>query len=348
MKWMIMAAVTLALLFCCVFMMINKQEQLSVITSEVQTYMGQRDKLQKEVGDLQGHRDRRAALDKEWDEFKTKEGELRGKYGDKLALEGECAKLTERHDGLATRIKAMEEQVASLQGRVTELVNQTNILGKTMDSMLGERDTILEETERFKKERDTFYDLRRKEEKRYTEQKAVADQEAARADTEENRANEAKRLADNAVKRKENAKQEADAAETAQKKRVADLRVETDKEIAAQEKRRADASTAAADAIAKAEAEETKLKTLAAEVAKLEARRAELNGIEKQLTETKAALANEQEKLGQVSAKVTAQQIAAQIDDVREDVSRRLGVFGAKLEEFETKQNAEAKQGGLE
>ena len=89
MKWMTMAAITLALLFVCVFLVINKQEQLSVITNEVQTYMGQRDTLQKEVGDLQGHRDRRAALDKEWEEFKTKEGELKGKYGEKLTLEGE-------------------------------------------------------------------------------------------------------------------------------------------------------------------------------------------------------------------------------------------------------------------
>ena len=54
MKWMTMAAITLALLFVCVFLVINKQEQLSVITNEVQTYMGQRDTLQKEVGDLRG------------------------------------------------------------------------------------------------------------------------------------------------------------------------------------------------------------------------------------------------------------------------------------------------------
>ena len=94
MKWMTMAAITLALLFVCVFLVINKQEQLSVITSEVQTYMGQRDTLQKEVGDIQGHRDRRAALDKEWEEFKTREGELKGKYGEKKALEEKIAKIS--------------------------------------------------------------------------------------------------------------------------------------------------------------------------------------------------------------------------------------------------------------
>ena len=66
MKWMTMAAIMLVLLFVCVFLVINKQEQLSVITNEVQTYMGQRDTLQKEVGDLLGQRDRRAALDKAW------------------------------------------------------------------------------------------------------------------------------------------------------------------------------------------------------------------------------------------------------------------------------------------
>ena len=109
MKWMIMAAITLALLFACVFLVINKQEQLSVITNEVHTYMGQRNTLQKEVGDLQGHRDRRAALDKEWEDFKTKEGELKGKYGEKLALEGECAKLTGKCEGLRKRVKEQEE-----------------------------------------------------------------------------------------------------------------------------------------------------------------------------------------------------------------------------------------------
>lgn len=348
MKWLIIAALTLALLFGSVFLVINKQEQLSVITNEVQTYMGQRDTLQKEVGDLQGHRDRRAALDKEWEEFKTREGELKGKYGEKLELEGECAKLTEKRDGLRKSVKAQEELVSSLKDRISELASETNLLGKTVIRMRGERDAILEDTKADRETQDKVKEQRVAEEARYAKQKRLADQESDRAKGEKKRADEAKIAADDAEVRKEDAERAAKAAEAAQKARVAALRAETDKEVAAQEKRTSAARKAVADASAKAEAEETKLKTLAMEVAKLEARRDELAGVERQLAQTKEALAEEQAKLGQTRAKVSAQQIAAQIDGVREDVSRRLGAFGAKLEELEKKQNAEVKQGGLE
>lgn len=347
MKWMTMAAITLALLFVCVFLVINKQEQLSVITNEVQTYMGQRDTLQKEVGDLQRHRDRRAALDKEWEEFKIREIELKGKYGEKLALEGECAKLTEKRDGLRNSVKAQEELASSLEERIAKLAGETNVLGKTLIQMSGERDTILVDIEAIKKDRDKFEQQCREEDKRYTEHKRTADNEAKRANDETARANEAKITADDAERRKEDAERAAKAAETAQKARVAALRAETDKEVAAQEKRASDARKAAADASAKAEAEEARLKTLATEVAKLEARRDELAGVEKQLDETKEALAEEQAKLGQTRAKVSAQQVTAQIDGVREDVTKRLDAFKAKLDELEKKQKEEVKQGGL-
>ena len=347
MKWMTMAAITLALLFVCVFLVINKQEQLSVITNEVQTYMGQRDTLQKEVGDLQGHRDRRAALDKEWEEFKTKEGELVGKYGEKLALEGECAKLTEKRDGLRNSVKAQEELASSLEERIAKLAGETNFLGKTMIRMRGERDAILEDVKVKQDERDKFKLLRDEEEKRYSTQKRIADQEAELSADEKKRANEAKIAADEAERRKEDAERAAKAAEIAQKARVAALRTETDKEVAAQENRASAARKAAADASAKAEAEEARLKTLAAEVAKLEARRDELAGVEKRFDETKEALAEEQAKLGQTRAKVSAEQVAAQIDGVREDVTKRLGAFKAKLDELEKNQKEEVKQGGL-
>ena len=347
MKWMTMAAITLALLFVCVFLVINKQEQLSVITNEVQTYMGQRDTLQKEVGDLQGHRDRRAALDKEWEEFKTKEGELVGKYGEKLALEGECAKLTEKRDGLRNSVKAQEELASSLEERIAKLAGETNFLGKTMIRMRGERDAILEDVKVKQDERDKFKLLRDEEEKRYSTQKRIADQEAELAADEKKRANEAKIAANEAERRKEDAERAAKAAEAAQKARVAALREETDKEVAEQEKRASAARKAAADASAQAEAEEARLKTLATEVAKLEARRDELAGVEKRLDETKEALAEEQSKLGQTRAKVSAQQVTAQIDGVREDVTKRLGAFKAKLDELEKKQKEEVKQGGL-
>ena len=347
MKWMTMAAITLALLFVCVFLVINKQEQLSVITNEVQTYMGQRDTLQKEVGDLQGHRDRRAALDKEWEEFKTKEGELKGKYGEKLTLEGECAKLTEKRESLRKSIKEQEELASSLEGRIAGLASHTNALGMAMNRMRGEHDAILVDIEAIKKDRDKFEQQCREEDKRYTEHKRAADNEAKRANDETARANEAKIAADGAERRKEDAERAAKAAETAQKARVTALRTETDKEVAAQENRASAARKAAADASAKAEAEEARLKTLAAEVAKLEARRDELAGVEKRLDETKEALAEEQTKLGQTRAKVSAQQVTAQIDGVREDVTKRLGAFKAKLDELEKKQKEEVKQGGL-
>lgn len=347
MKWMTMAAITLALLFVCVFLVINKQEQLSVITNEVQTYMGQRDTLQKEVGDLQGHRDRRAALDKEWEEFKTKEGELKGKYGEKLTLEGECATLMKKRDGLATDIKVMEDRVVLLQGRVAELANQTNFLGKTMDRMRGERDAILEDTKATRETQDKVKEQRVAEEARYAKQKLLADQEAVRAANEKNRADEAKRGADDAVRHKEDSERAAEKAETAYEARITAARAKADKDIAEQEKRMTDAHQKAAKAMANAEAEQVKLKTLAEAVAKLEARRDELAGVEKRLDETKEALSEEQAKLGQTRAKVSAQQVTAQIDGVREDVTKRLDAFKAKLDELEKKQKEEVKQGGL-
>jgi hypothetical protein len=338
-----MAAITLALLFVCVFLVINKQAQLSVITNEVQTYMGQRDTLRKEVGDLQGHRDRRVALDKEWEEFKTKEGELIGKYGEKKALEGECTKLTEKCDGLRRSVKAHEELVSSLERRIAELASQTNFLGKTMNRMRGERDAILADTKADMETQDKVKALRVAEEARYTEQKRLADQESERAYSEKKRADEAKIAADDAERRKEDAERAAKAAESAQKSRVTALRAETDKEVAEHEKLRLAAIKAAAYANASVEAEKLKLKTLAEEIARLETRRNELVSVKKQLAETKVALSIELKKLDQAMKRVTAQQVVTQIDGVREEMVKRLGEFKVKLEELEKKQNEEVK-----
>lgn len=343
MKWMTMAAIVLALLFVSVFSVINKQEQLSVITNEVQTYMGQRDTLQKEVGDLQGQRDRRAALDKEWEEFKIKEGELKGKYGEKLTLEGECAKLTEKRESLCNSVKEQEELASSLEERIAELASHTNALCMAMNRKRGERDAILSDIKAVKKDRDKFEQLCREEEKRYTEHKRIADNEAKRANGETARANEAKIAADDAERRREDAERAAKAAEISQKARVAALRAETDKEVAEQEKLRLAAIKAAAYANASVEAEKLKLKTLAEEVARLETRRNELVSVKKQLAETKVALSIELKKLDQAMKRVTAQQVVTQIDGVREEMVKRLGEFKVKLEELEKKQNEEVK-----
>lgn len=347
MKWLIIAASALALLFVCVFLVINKQEQLIVITKEVQTYRGQRDTLQKEVGDLQGHRDRRAALDKEWEEFKAKEGELAGKYGEKLELEGECKALAKKRGMLKSDIEACSNEVERLEAQIAELEIQTNAIYKAKQKFANDRDFNLERANEARQEYEKVQEQRVAEEARFVKQKRLADQEEERVKREKDRANEAKITADDADRRKEDAERAAKAAETAQKARVAALRAETDKEVAAQEKRASAARKAAADASAKAEAEEARLKTLATEVAKLEARRDELAGVEKRLDETKEALTEELAKLGQTRAKVSAQQVAAQIDGVREDVTKRLGAFKDKLDELEKKQKEEVKQGGL-
>ena len=347
MKWMTMAAIMLVLLFVCVFLVINKQEQLSVINNEVQTYMGQRDTLKQEVGDLQGHRDRRAALDKAWEEFKTKEGELKGKYGEKLELEGECKALAKKRGILKSDIEACSNEVKRLEAQIAELEIRTNALCKAMQKFANDRDFNLERANEARQEYEKVQEQRVAEEARFAKQKQLADQEEERVKMEKERANEAKIAADGAERRKEDAERAAKAAETAQKARVATLRAETDKEVAAQENRASAARKAAADASAKAEAEEARLKTLAAEVAKLEVRRDELAGVEKRLDETKEALAKEQAKLGQTRAKVSAQQVTAQIDGVREDVTKRLGAFKAKLDELEKKQKEEVTQGGL-
>ena len=347
MKWLIMAALTLALMFACIFWVIDKQEQLGVITKEVQTYMGQRETLQREVGTLQGIRDREVALDNAWADYKTKEGELKGKYGEKVALEGECAKLTERRDGLLMSIKAQEERMSSLERRLSDLVNQTNYLGKAMTKMLGERDSILEDTERFKGERDRFEAQRREAENRFTEQMRLSDQASERALSEKKRADEARSAADEAERRKEDIERAIKAA-VAQKARIAVERDETEKEVEKLISRASDANNAAAVAQAEVEAQEAKMNALSAEIAKLEARRFELVGVTNQLAETKALLSAEREKLGQAKATVAAQQISEQIAGLSDAVSRRLGVFESKLNEFEKnhKQNEAANQGG--
>ena len=348
MKWMIMAAITLALLFACVFLVINKQEQLSVITNEVQAYMGQRNTLQKEVGDLQRHRDRRAALDKEWEEFKTREGELKGKYGEKLELEGECKAFAKKCGILKSDIEAYSNEVERLEAQIAELEIRTNAIYKAKQKFANDRDFYLEQASEARQEYEKAQEQRVAEEARLAKQKRLADQEEERVKREKDRANEAKIAADDAERRKEDAERAAKVAETVQKARVAALRAETDKEVAAQEKRTSAARKAAAEASAKAEAEEARQKTLAAEVAKLEARRDELAGVEMRLTEAKEALGKEQAKLGQTRAKVSAQQITLQIDSVREDVMKSLDAFKAQLGDFEKKEIEANKQGGQE
>jgi hypothetical protein len=212
-----------------------------------------------------------------------------------------------------------------------------------MNRKRGERDAILSDIKAVKKDRDKFEQLCREEEKRYTEHKRIADNEAKRANGETARANEAKIAADDAERRREDAERAAKAAEISQKARVAALRAETDKEVAEHEKLRLAAIKAAAYANASVEAEKLKLKTLAEEVARLETRRNELVSVKKQLAETKVALSIELKKLDQAMKRVTAQQVVTQIDGVREEMVKRLGEFKVKLEELEKKQNEEVK-----
>lgn len=59
MKWLSIAAVALALLIGCAYLMVNKQEDVIRLTEAVQAYMGRREALQKEVSELESR----------WDEF---------------------------------------------------------------------------------------------------------------------------------------------------------------------------------------------------------------------------------------------------------------------------------------
>lgn len=343
MKWLIMAALTLALMFVCVFLVINKQEQLGVITKEVQTYMGQRETLQKEVENLQGIRDREVALDKAWADCKTKEGELKGKYGEKKELEGECSKLKERNEALRVGIKAHEEQKSSLEGKLVDLVNQTNYLGKTMTKMLGERDSILEDTKRFKAQC-------REAEERYAAQKKLADQAAERATKEKKRADDAKNAADEAERRKEDAERAIESVLNSKKARIAAAREEADKEVEKQNLRKSTANKEAVEAHSKVEAQEEKLKALLAEIVQLEARRFELMEVTNQLAEAKVLLNTEQKKLSQTQAEITEQQIATRLAALLNGVAKRLDAFESKLNDFEKKdkQKEEVNQGGQE
>ena len=277
MKWYAVAAVALVLLVTYAYYTVCKQAELARVVDDIKLYMAKLETLKRDVATEEELQQRVEALDKAAENLKTKEGELKGKYGDMLALEAECKKLTEKRDGLLAEVKAQEELSLLGQNRLSELASQTNVLAKARD--------------------------------------------AIHADTE--------------------------AAMDKQKARVAVARAEADKEVAEQENRKRAAQRDAADASAAAEAAKLQVKTLAAKVVELEAKHGELAGIERQLAEVKASLAVEQEKLGQTRAKMTAQQIAAHIDDIRKDVALRLGEFKVKLEELEKKQN-EVKQGGVE
>ena len=341
MKWYATAAIALLLLVSYAYYTINKEDALRNVVTDIKLYMAKLETLKREVQSLEELRDRGAALDKTAENLKAKEGELKGKYGDMKSLEAQCEALSNNCAAINVNIDDLNKRLDSLRDDMAKSINYTNALDKAIDRLRGDRDSVSDEIRRLQGERDQFKRQRDTEEKRYDEQKRIADSEALRAKEEKKRADAAKLAADVA-------EQDAEITLATQKKRIADARADADKDVSAHAKRKVEAEKEAGAAVAKAEAEFAKLKSLSSEVAALESRRSELSGINEQLSDAKVKLKGEQDKLGKARAQVAAQDIARQVDQIREGVARSLKEFSSKLEEFSKKQNNEVKQGGLE
>ena len=283
MKWYAAASVALVLLVTYAYYTFSKQAELSHVMDDIKLYTAKLETLKREVSEKEDLEQRGHALDKVAETLKSKEGELKGKYGDKLVLEKECEMLADTRRETKAQIESLQSQIETLKSRAEQFVGQTNDLAVAMTRLRGERDAILDDIKNQQADRDKLQGLRRDEEKRYDEQKKRADAEAARADAakeradaEEKRAAEATRAADAAVARKEDAERDAETAVAAQKKRVAPARKEADAAVDAQEKRRIDAERSASEAEVKASSAQARLKALAEEVSGLEARRNQL------------------------------------------------------------------------
>lgn len=313
MKWLTMAAVVLVFLFGVALLMVNSEKQLAAITGEMQFYEGRRDALQKEVRDFQEALNNRVAqeLERKWEELMKKEGELKGKYGERLSLEKECTELGAQRDRLDGEIKTIRD-------RLGELVVQTNSLAVEIDSMHKEHDAIRAKVAADTEARDKAMALRKAEEARYLERKNAADAMSRAADDAEWRREQTESsvvVATNTLK--------------ALEMRIADARRETGKEIAELEKRISDAKKDAAAAMAGVDAERARLEALGDEIAKLEARRDELVHVERRLAEAKEGLFKEQENLANAKKGVDAVVAKAEAERAR---LKALGDEVAKLE----------------
>ena len=312
MKWLSIAALVLALLIGCAYLMVNKQEDAIHLTEAVQAYMGRREALQKEVSELESRRDKFASMRDEWIEHRKRAGELESLYGDKAELESACETLKKKRGMLRGDIAACTNEIVLLMQQASDLEMQTNALAKAKQKFAEERDFYIGQGNEAKQE--------------YDKQKSRTTDETKRADDAAAMAAKNRKIAEEWQAKVEVAAADADAAVKAHQKRAADAKQAADAEAKKLAKLLGEITTAQAKAAA-----------LAAEVVALEARKRELAGVDKALSTKKAELAEVESKISTANAKVTAQQVATQIDAVREEVSRKLGAFDEKLKEHDKK-----------
>ena len=310
MKWLTTAAIALALLIVCAYVMVNKQEEVIHLTDSVQKYMGRRDALKKEVDELEDRRDKFDAMRNEWIEHRKRAGELSSLYGDKEELENACKTLTKRRGKLRSEIVGYTNEVAMLERRIGELEIQTNAL-----LCVGRKAA---------EERDMYFEMRKEASAEYDKQKARTVDETKRADEAAARAAKELKRYEEYLAKVEVISADVDAKVKVYKKREVDAREAADAESKKLAKLNGEVTSAQAKAAA-----------LAAEVTALEAKQRELVGTEKALKKKNAELAEVESKIATANEKVTAQQIANQIDAVRESVSQKLGKFESKLKELE-------------
>lgn len=312
MKWLTIAAIALALLIGCAYVMVNKQEEVIHLTDAVQKYMGRRDALKKEIDDLEDRRDKFESMRDEWIEHRKRTSELVELYGTREELESSCKTLTKKRAKLKSDIEAFTNEIAMLEKHVSDLEIQTNALAKAVRRFADERDLYIEKGREAKDEYDKQQKLTEGESKRAAEYGAKA--AGLLKQVEEYQA------------RIDVSKAEADVKARAHEKRGEDAKKAADAETM----KLAKLSGEVADAQAKAAA-------IATEIAALETKKRELGGVEKALSTKSAELSAIEAKIVKANAKVTAQQVAEQIDAVREDVTRKLGAFEGKLKELDKK-----------
>jgi len=312
MKWFSIAAIALALLIGCAYVMFNKQEEVIHLTEAVQKYMGRREALQKEISELEARRDKFESMRNEWIEHRKRAGELESLYGDKAELESACKALAKKRGKLKSDIEAYTNEIANLEKQIAELEVQTNALVKAKRRFAEERDFVMAQEREAKRE--------------YDKQKTKTEEETRRADEAAAKAAKNMKIAEEYQAKVEVAKADADAAVKVHQKRGEDAK----KAANAESEKLAKLTGGVEDAQAKASA-------LATEVAALEAMNRALAGVEKTLSAKKEELAGVEAKISKANAKVTAQQVSEQIDAVRDAVSKKLGAFEGKLKELDKK-----------
>ena len=85
MKWYAVAAVALVLLVLYAYYTVGKQAEMARVVDDIKLYMAKLETLKRDVATKEELQQRGEALDKAAENLKTKEGELKGKYGDMTA-----------------------------------------------------------------------------------------------------------------------------------------------------------------------------------------------------------------------------------------------------------------------